>query len=143
MLCICHVMTRMCVLVVFFFLMILRPPRSTRTDTLFPYTTLFRSDQAGPGGERALRRDGERHHPPGVARAAGEMRLAGRDHRGHPAKIGRAHVCTPVTNTHLVCRLLLEKNKLISHLHSGHKNIRPQASTYPIQYIICRLYVLS
>src|SRR3546814_4966617 len=28
----------------FFFLMIRRPPRSTRTDTLFPYTTLFRQD---------------------------------------------------------------------------------------------------
>src|SRR3546814_996383 len=27
------------------FLMIRRPPRSTRTDTLFPYTTLFRSDR--------------------------------------------------------------------------------------------------
>src|SRR3546814_1491362 len=34
----------LCVLFsVFFFLMIRRPPRSTRTDTLFPYTTLFRS----------------------------------------------------------------------------------------------------
>src|SRR3546814_7130605 len=32
----------------FFFLMIRRPPRSTRTDTLFPYTTLFRS-KACPG----------------------------------------------------------------------------------------------
>src|SRR3546814_7350574 len=33
----------------FFFLMIRRPPRSTRTDTLFPYTTLFRSHEiAGP-----------------------------------------------------------------------------------------------
>src|SRR3546814_6812875 len=29
---------------VVFFLMIRRPPRSTRTDTLFPYTTLFRSE---------------------------------------------------------------------------------------------------
>src|SRR3546814_12047548 len=29
----------------FFFLMIRRPPRSTRTDTLVPYTTLFRSTQ--------------------------------------------------------------------------------------------------
>src|SRR3546814_2609074 len=29
--------------------MIRRPPRSTRTDTLFPYTTLFRSTE-GPGG---------------------------------------------------------------------------------------------
>src|SRR3546814_11836068 len=32
-----------------FFLMIRRPPKSTRTDTLFPYTTLFRSDPALPG----------------------------------------------------------------------------------------------
>src|SRR3546814_16584692 len=30
-----------------FFLMIRRPPRSTRTDTLFPYTTLFRSHSVG------------------------------------------------------------------------------------------------
>src|SRR3546814_305727 len=30
-----------------FFLMIRRPPRSTRTDTLFPYTTLFRSSDNG------------------------------------------------------------------------------------------------
>src|SRR3546814_17042896 len=30
-----------------FFLMIRRPPRSTRTDTLFPYTSLFRSQEAG------------------------------------------------------------------------------------------------
>src|SRR3546814_16939154 len=30
-------------IILFFFLMIRRPPRSTRTDTLFPYTTLFRS----------------------------------------------------------------------------------------------------
>src|SRR3546814_4754882 len=36
----------------FFFLMIRRPPRSTRTDTLFPYTTLFRSAQDLVGGTR-------------------------------------------------------------------------------------------
>src|SRR3546814_11942937 len=35
------------VFVCFYVLMIRRPPRSTRTDTLFPYTTLFRSDMAG------------------------------------------------------------------------------------------------
>src|SRR3546814_2601208 len=34
----------------FFFLMIRRPPRSTRTDTLFPYTTLFRSHGAATSG---------------------------------------------------------------------------------------------
>src|SRR3546814_16741141 len=35
----------MCGFLFFFFLMIRLPPRSTRTDTLFPYTTLFRSDE--------------------------------------------------------------------------------------------------
>src|SRR3546814_8954036 len=38
--CCCVVFFMLCF---FFFLMIRRPPRSTRTDTLFPYTTLFRS----------------------------------------------------------------------------------------------------
>src|SRR3546814_10461655 len=45
----------------FFFLMIRRPPRSTRTDTLFPYTTLFRSRRhraqrfaTGEPGERVV-----------------------------------------------------------------------------------------
>src|SRR3546814_1836018 len=58
--------------------MIRRPPRSTRTDTLFPYTTLFRSDlsrrsrhqtrgnRARRNGtsllEQCLRRAGELHH---------------------------------------------------------------------------------
>src|SRR3546814_12089632 len=42
-----------------FFLMIRRPPRSTRTDTLFPYTTLFRSAAcAAPGRKRVMRRVG-------------------------------------------------------------------------------------
>src|SRR3546814_2981263 len=46
--------------------MILRPPRSTRTDTLFPYTTLFRSHQAavvvvelGDGNARLVAQRGE------------------------------------------------------------------------------------
>src|SRR3546814_19969295 len=47
-------------LMLFFFLMIRRPPRSTRTDTLFPYTTLFRSH--GPGRRRQGRRSGGRRH---------------------------------------------------------------------------------
>src|SRR3546814_7038173 len=34
--------------------MIRRPPRSTRTDTLFPYTTLFRSDDAGCAARRDI-----------------------------------------------------------------------------------------
>src|SRR3546814_9942310 len=35
----------LCVTIFFFFLMLRRPPRSTRTDTLFPYTTLCRSQE--------------------------------------------------------------------------------------------------
>src|SRR3546814_8164166 len=38
------------VVLFFVFLMIRRPPRSTRTDTLFPYTTLFRSIRSAPTG---------------------------------------------------------------------------------------------
>src|SRR3546814_20439579 len=42
----------------FFLCMIRRPPRSTRTDTLFPYTTLFRSHQvAGRVGEQVEQRE--------------------------------------------------------------------------------------
>src|SRR3546814_14284976 len=44
-------------LVCLFFLMIRRPPRSTRTDTLFPYTTLFRSDFFGAEAVAQLRQD--------------------------------------------------------------------------------------
>src|SRR3546814_12624968 len=45
------------IVVVFFFLTIRRPPGSTRTDTLFPYTTLFRSTAtAEQMVERRLRR---------------------------------------------------------------------------------------
>src|SRR3546814_12821130 len=33
--------------------MIRRPPRSTRTDTLFPYTTLFRSQQGSSAGDES------------------------------------------------------------------------------------------
>src|SRR3546814_4683688 len=41
------------VVVFIFVLMIRRPPRSTRTDTLFPYTTLFRSRLVEIAGEVA------------------------------------------------------------------------------------------
>src|SRR3546814_8325623 len=50
----------------FFFLMIRRPPRSTRTDTLFPYTTLFRSGQTAlavtTSAVGRLRCDGTHNH---------------------------------------------------------------------------------
>src|SRR3546814_1432384 len=57
--------------------MIRRPPRSTRTDTLFPYTTLFRS----------ARRDPERGGPRGGGDACSEPRRAiARCHLQQPAR---------------------------------------------------------
>src|SRR3546814_20808377 len=67
----------------FFFLIIRRPPRSTRTDTLFPYTTLFRSDREDPKNLReADRRNGEIVCAEPERRNGDESgRQAGRDHR--------------------------------------------------------------
>src|SRR3546814_5725619 len=102
--------------------MIRRPPRSTRTDTLFPYTTLFRSAEGDEGGDQGTVADAEGagigdviagpgtfQQPEAVIRR-GDTEGAG-IHRHRRREIGRAHVCTPVTNAHLVCRLLLEKKK--------------------------------
>src|SRR3546814_4862955 len=64
--------------VCFFFLMIRRPPRSTRTDTLFPYTTLFRSQLQHPRSLRPAT-------PGEAAPAGGERRreeVAGARHAG-------------------------------------------------------------
>src|SRR3546814_16240645 len=58
-----------------FFLMIRRPPRSTRTNTLFPYTTLFRSPDAETRHQLALGRQA-------FARAA----FAADDHRLQPVE---------------------------------------------------------
>src|SRR3546814_2932815 len=44
--------------------MIRRPPRSTRTDTLFPYTTLFRSDRAVAARVRRVRGSAHRRNLP-------------------------------------------------------------------------------
>src|SRR3546814_14905405 len=47
----------------FFFVMIRRPPRSTRTDTLFPYTTLFRSPEFGTSYSTESSRFGATRNP--------------------------------------------------------------------------------
>src|SRR3546814_5792197 len=93
--------------------MIRRPPRSTRPDTLFPYTTRFRSRIIGfddlpmPGADVAKSVDAA------DLKSAGLVSCGFKSRRPHQPRreIGRAHVCTPVTNAHLVCRLLLEKKK--------------------------------
>src|SRR3546814_3106031 len=104
--------------VLFFFLMVRRPPRSTRTDPLFPYTTLFRSAAQGAGLGRAV---GVGPHAAGQRR---EVIDAGQDRdvdwrgrraagAGQPEGIGdrKSTRLNPVTNAQLVCRLLLDKTK--------------------------------
>src|SRR3546814_11156661 len=60
-----------------FCLMIRRPPRSTRTDTLFPYTTLFRSAHPDrDDGREVAARDLQ-----GLARRAARQRQEGREER--------------------------------------------------------------
>src|SRR5258705_10140746 len=86
----------------FFFLMIRRPPRST----LFPYTTLFRSQQ-GPSPRR--------HHPEPRDGPMGEFRdhvLAAVAGLGESRTRSEEHTSELQSLRHLVCRLLLEKKKI-------------------------------
>src|SRR3546814_14870878 len=63
--------------------MIMRPPRYTLTDTLFPYTTLFRSESDRPQLSGAL----ERQEPPELrVRDQGSRRDAARDRRKRDAR---------------------------------------------------------
>src|SRR3546814_2439950 len=80
MVCALHVLYSM-----FFFLMIRRPPRSTRTDTLFPYTTLFRSDHRRG-------RIGGRHH----VQQDGRFGAEGTHHRNPPGKLATQQVAEHV-----------------------------------------------
>src|SRR3546814_8911089 len=113
-----------------------RPPRSTRTDTLCPYTTLFRSYHPCPKGavqlselEQIL---GQKECPgePGRLRAAGRNDQAiqrrrvpfqRRDEAAQPVRSEEHTSELPVTNAQLVCRLLLEK-KQISRLTTQRLN---------------------
>src|SRR2546422_7051287 len=94
------------IFLLFFFLMIRRPPRST----LFPYTTLFRSPgtahQAGGSApvERAVSAEG---------RAEGSL---GRSEE---------HTSELQSRLHLVCRLLLEKKKNRVYSRTLVSNSRP------------------
>src|SRR3546814_2953008 len=117
--------------------MIRRPPISTRTDTRFPYTTLFRSSAENATKDAdalivvtewrqfrspdfaelkkalgdAVIFDGRNLYDTEVVESAGVAYYGVGRGRSVAREIGRAHVCTPVTNAQLVCRLLLEQKK--------------------------------
>src|SRR3546814_10204542 len=87
--------------------MIRRPPRSTRTDTLFPYTTLFRSWEAAS----ACLRPNRRSNIEAPRRFAVERKRKRWQREADSARSEEHTSELPVTNAHLVCRLLLEKKK--------------------------------
>src|SRR3712207_8025563 len=89
-----------------FFLMIRRPPRST----LFPYTTLFRSEgdpepERRPRGGKQVRRDGQGR----LDRGQGPGRKRARRRRSEE------HTSELQSRQYLVCRLLLEKKQEQPH----------------------------
>src|SRR3712207_8727149 len=98
---------------VVFFLMIRRPPRST----LFPYTTLFRSE--GPPAYGTMT---ERTSPPKCSRLSstwliapasnGTVRVTTRERSSLPRRArSEEHTSELQSRQYLVCRLLLEKKK--------------------------------
>src|SRR3546814_9227082 len=98
--------------------MIRRPPRSTRTDTLFPYTTLFRSQRRDL---RPLRSPDPFRSPAGVPAADHQTRSLEVSARGvavvpprrHEHQVRSEEHTSELQSlmAHLVCRLLLEKKK--------------------------------
>src|SRR2546430_6172937 len=90
----------------FFFLMIRRPPRST----LFPYTTLFRSNHVVRGSKFKLAR---RNFNPTTARRMPKM----------PPSRSEEHTSELQSQSNLVCRLLLEKKKKRTGVWRQHEKI--------------------
>src|SRR5258707_7846647 len=101
--------------------MIRRPPRST----LFPYTTLFRSDQYGDQSRCAPSRTERR----GGARDRA-LCISGRERPHHYERDRRGirseeHTSELQSRQYLVCRLLLEKKK---KEHKGHEHVGNHAA---------------
>src|SRR2546429_4529740 len=95
--------------------MIRRPPRST----LFPYTTLFRSQYVTAPCTRSSRTHAPlASHPPGGAAMTGPADALPERSGDLPGDArSEEHTSELQSRLHLVCRLLLEKKKNIAHTH--------------------------
>src|SRR5256885_11888047 len=91
--------------------MIRRPPRST----LFPYTTLFRSDGIQPEAARAQQARGRAVQRPGEADVGGRIQRVPRSEE---------HTSELQSPCNLVCRLLLEKKNLRYRAHARLRTLR-------------------
>src|SRR2546429_5169571 len=100
------------IILFFFFLMIRRPPRST----LFPYTTLFRSDWRSES-QISSRRWRRRKAPGRSSRRSPQEHLSGArsGFSREPLPRSEEHTSELQSRLHLVCRLLLEKKKTKRH----------------------------
>src|SRR3712207_7454067 len=103
---------------VFFFLMIRRPPRST----LFPYTTLFRSQHVSATGAQceARRNLASSTSKPGE-KEVGDVRAGDQQHATHGREQHRSeeHTSELQSRQYLVCRLLLENKTYRKKYHSS------------------------
>src|SRR2546428_8494968 len=99
-------------MLIFFFLMIRRPPRST----LFPYTTLFRSISSERLGDAHCRR---LVHPPLLRQLQRRAPQGAVQQRVVPGR-SEEHTSELQSRSDLVCRLLLEKKKTITTLRQIH-----------------------
>src|SRR3546814_14188175 len=118
----------------FFFLMIRRPPRSTRTDTLFPYPTLFRSvvphqqhhrriveAAFGVGGHLALEMTDQRGNILGATRQAGNLE----HHHPEPEEQVLAKLAVGARGPPILMRRRTDANIDAAHLAADDPNHRP------------------
>src|SRR3546814_1807366 len=125
-----------------FFFMIRRPPRSTRTDTLFPYTALCRSEERMVALIDETRKRGDTLGgvfevlaygvPPGLgSHVHWDRKLDGRLAQAMMSIDRKSTRLNSVTNAHLVCRLLLEKKKKKSRPeHSIRRDCKLKCNTH-------------
>src|SRR3546814_10659714 len=104
--------------------MIRRPPRPTRTDTLFPYTTLFRSprrrDRAGIAGAVAAHPVRGDHHSAGDHRVGADRRRSVRDAEAGLRSEEHTSELQSLMRISYAVFCLKKKNLIIPHYSTSH-----------------------
>src|SRR3546814_4102061 len=113
--------------------MIRRPPRSTRTDTLFPYTTLFRSDGEHALGLEHAQRVAQWLHR--NAEQADKIILRDKGARGHLRSEEHTSELQSLMRISYAVFCLKKKKTLQNHQHTNkqhiyHLNTNPHTTTF-------------
>src|SRR3546814_3242582 len=109
--------------------MIRRPPRSTRTDTLFPYTTLFRSCVAEERHAQDRRSYGSDAHPHRIRRPDGQASYRhaeegeARDHPDHGESRSEEHTSELQSLMRISYAVFCLKKKKKTTKHSTHTKV--------------------